>query len=112
MKKIEAIIRSEKLSDVKDALAEKGFPGLTAYEVKGRGRQKGLALSYRTSEYRVDMLPKMKIELVVKQEDVDKVIETILSVAKTGSIGDGKIFVLPVDDVVRVRTGERGKDAI
>jgi len=112
MKKIEAIIRSEKLSDVKDALAEKGFPGLTAYEVKGRGRQKGLALSYRTSEYRVDMLPKMKIELVVKQEDVDKVIDTILSVAKTGSIGDGKIFVLPVDDVVRVRTGERGKDAI
>ncbi len=112
MKKIEAVIRPEKLNEVKDALAESGFPGLTAYEVKGRGRQKGLALSYRTSEYRVDMLPKTKIELVVKKEDVDKVIEIILKVSKTGSIGDGKIFVLPVDEVVRVRTGERGKDAV
>ncbi len=112
MKKIEAVIRPEKLNQVKDALAEKGFPGLTAYEVKGRGRQKGIALSYRTSEYRVDMLPKTKIELVVKQEDVEKVIETIIEVGKTGSIGDGKIFVLPVDNVIRVRTGERGKEAI
>jgi len=112
MKKIEAIIRPEKLNEVKDALAEAGFSGLTAYEVKGRGRQKGLALSYRTSEYRVDMLPKVKIELVVKKEDVDKVIETIIGVSKTGSIGDGKIFVLPVEEVIRVRTGERGKDAI
>jgi nitrogen regulatory protein P-II 1 len=112
MKKIEAIIRQEKLNDVKDALAEAGFPGITAYEVKGRGRQKGLLLSYRTSEYRVDMLPKMKIELVVNKADVEKVIKVIDKVAKTGNIGDGKIFVLPVDDVIRVRTGERGKDAI
>jgi nitrogen regulatory protein P-II 1 len=112
MKKIEAIIRQEKLSDVKDALEKAGFPGITAYEVKGRGRQKGLLLSYRTSEYRVDMLPKMKIELVVKKEDVEKVISVIDKVAKTGNIGDGKIFVIPVDDVIRVRTGERGKDAI
>jgi len=112
MKKIEAIIRQEKLNEVKDALAEAGFPGLTAYEVKGRGRQKGLLLSYRTNEYRVDMLPKMKIELVVKKEDVEKVIGVIDKVAKTGNIGDGKIFIMPVDEVIRVRTGERGKDAI
>jgi nitrogen regulatory protein P-II 1 len=112
MKKIEAIIRQEKLNDVKDALAQAGFPGITAYEVKGRGRQKGLLLSYRTSEYRVDMLPKTKIELVVNKEDVEKVISVIDKVAKTGNIGDGKIFVIPVDDVIRVRTGERGKDAI
>jgi nitrogen regulatory protein P-II 1 len=112
MKKIEAIIRQEKLNDVKDALAEAGFPGITAYDVKGRGRQKGLLLSYRTNEYRVDMLPKTKIELVVNKADVEKVIGIIDKVAKTGNIGDGKIFVLPVDEVVRVRTGERGKDAI
>ena len=112
MKKIEAIIRQEKLNEVKDALAEAGFPGLTTYEVKGRGRQKGLVLSYRTSEYRVDMLPKTKIELVVKKEDVEKALEIIIRVAKTGNIGDGKIFVSPVDEIVRVRTGERGTDAV
>lgn len=112
MKKIEAIIRQEKLNDVKEALGKAGFPGITAYEVKGRGRQKGLLLSYRTSEYRVDMLPKMKIELVVRKEDVEKAIGVLLEEAKTGAIGDGKIFVSPVDEVIRVRTGERGKDAI
>lgn len=112
MKKIEAIIRPEKFTEVKNALADEGFLGLTAYEVKGRGRQKGLALSYRTSEYRVDMLPKIKIEIVVKQEDVEKAIETILKVAKTGNIGDGKIFVLPVERTVRVRTGDDGREAV
>jgi nitrogen regulatory protein P-II 1 len=112
MKKIEAVIRPEKLSKLKDALAEAGFLGITAYEVKGRGRQKGLALSYRTSEYRVDMLPKIKIELVVDDPDVDKAVGTIITVTKTGNIGDGKIFVLPVDEVIRVRTGERGKEAV
>jgi nitrogen regulatory protein P-II 1 len=112
MKKIEAIIRQEKFNDVKDALEESGFPGITVYEVKGRGRQKGLLLSHRTSEYRVDMLPKMKIELVVNNEDVEKAIGVIERAAKTGMIGDGKIFVIPVDEVIRVRTGERGRDAI
>jgi len=112
MKKVEAVIRQEKLTEVKDALATAGFVGLTAYEVKGRGRQKGISLSYRTTEYRVDMLPKMKIEVVVDDKDVDKVIETIINTVKTGNIGDGKIFVLPVEEVIRVRTGERGSTAI
>ena len=112
MKKVEAVIRQEKLTEVKDALSNAGFPGLTAYEVKGRGRQKGVSLSYRTTEYRVDMLPKMKIELVVTDSDVDKVVDVIVNTAKTGNIGDGKIFVYPVEDVIRVRTGERGSTAI
>ena len=112
MKKIEAILRPEKLTEVKNALDAAGFPGITAYEVKGRGRQKGIALSYRTSEYRVDMLPKIKVEVVVNDKDVDKAIEAIVKVAKTGNIGDGKIFVLPVEEVVRVRTGEKGKEAV
>lgn len=112
MKKIEAVIRPEKLDELKDALAEAGFPGITAFDVKGRGRQKGILLSYRTSEYRVDLLPKTKIELVVKDEEVEKAIDVIVKVAKTGNIGDGKIFVLPVDEAIRVRTGERGDEAI
>jgi nitrogen regulatory protein P-II 1 len=112
LKKIEAVIRQEKLKEVKDALAAAGFLGLTAYEVLGRGRQKGVSLSCRTSEYRVDMLPKMKIELVVEDKDVDKAIETIVSFARTGDIGDGKIFVYAAEDVIRVRTGEKGSTAI
>jgi len=112
MKKIEAVIRPEKLDELKDALAEAGFPGITAFDVKGRGRQKGIVLSYRTSEYRVDMLPKTKIELVVKDGEVEKAIGVIVKVARTGTIGDGKIFVLPVDEAVRVRTGERGDLAL
>lgn len=112
MKKIEAIIRTEKLGDIKNALAIAGFIGLTIYEVKGRGRQKGVVLQYRTQEYRVDLLAKTKIELVVDDEDVEKVIEIICTSGKTGNIGDGKIFVLPIEDIIRVRTGERGKDAI
>jgi len=112
MKKIEAIIRPEKLEEVKNALADAGFPGITVYEVKGRGRQKGITLSYRTSEYRLDMLAKSKLELVVEDGDLEKAIAAIVSVAKTGNIGDGKIFVSSVEDVVRVRTGERGVGAI
>ncbi len=112
MKKIEAIIRQEKLNDIKSALATAGFIGLTTYEVKGRGRQKGIVLSYRTSEYRVDMLPKTKIELVVDDKDVEKVVEIICEVGKTGNMGDGKIFILPVEEIIRVRTCERGPGAI
>ena len=112
MKKIEAIIRPEKLEEVKNALAAAGLPGMTVYEVKGRGRQKGITLSYRTSEYRVDMLAKSKLELFVEDSDVEKAINTILKVAKTGNIGDGKIFVLPVEEAIRVRTGERGDTAV
>lgn len=112
MKKIDAVIRPEKLGDVKVALALAGFPGLTTYEVKGRGRQKGLVLSYRGREYREDLLPKVKIEVVVDDKDAAKAVEVIRSKALTGEIGDGKIFVYPVDDVIRIRTGEKGKDAI
>jgi nitrogen regulatory protein P-II 1 len=112
MKKIEAIIRQEKLTDIKNALATSGFIGLTTYEVKGRGRQKGIVLSYRTSEYRVDMLPKTKIELVVDDKNVEKVVEIICEVGKTGNMGDGKIFILPVEEIIRVRTCERGNGAI
>ena len=112
MKKIEAIIRPEKLDEVKNALADAGFPGITVYEVKGRGRQKGIALSYRTSEYRVDMLSKVKVELAVEDSDLEKAVGTILKVAKTGNIGDGKIFVLPVEEAIRVRTGDRGDAAL
>lgn len=112
MKKIEAIIRPEKLNDIKTALAVAGFIGLTTYEVKGRGRQKGIVLSYRTREYRVDMLPKTKIELVVNDGDVEKAVGIICDVGKTGDMGDGKIFILPVEEVIRVRTCERGPEAI
>ena len=89
-----------------------GFIGLTTYEVKGRGRRKGIVLSYRTSEYRVDLLPKTKLELVVDDKDVEKVIEIICDIGKTGNMGDGKIFIMPVEEVVRVRTCERGKGAV
>ena len=112
MKKIEAIIRSEKLGEIKTALATSGFIALTTYEVKGRGRQKGIALSYRTSEYRIDLLPKTKLELVVDDKDVEKAVEIICDTGKTGNIGDGKIFILPVGEVIRIRTGDRGKDAV
>ena len=112
MKKIEAIIRPEKLGEIKTALATAGFIGLTIYEVKGRGRQKGIVLSYRTSEYRVDLLPKTMLELVVDDEDVEKVIEIICEIGKTGNMGDGKIFIMPVEEVVRIRTSERGPGAV
>ena len=109
MKKIEAIIRPEKLNEVKDALAEGGFVGLNIVHVTGRGAQKGIVHSGRGGEqYTVDMLPKLKIEVVVKDADADRVVEIILGTARTGNIGDGKIFVIPIEDAIRVRTGERG----
>ncbi|MBI5561200.1 MAG: P-II family nitrogen regulator [Deltaproteobacteria bacterium] len=112
MKKIEAIIKPFKLDEVKDALNEIGIKGITVSEVKGFGRQKGHTELYRGAEYVVDFLPKIKIEIVVKAELVEKVVTTIVETAKTGRIGDGKVFVLPVEEVVRIRTGEKGEDAI
>jgi nitrogen regulatory protein P-II 1 len=112
MKKIEAIIKPFKLDDVKEALTEIGVIGMTVMEVRGFGRQKGHTELYRGSEYTIDFLPKVKVELVVADQLVPKVVETIVAAAKTGSIGDGKVFVLPVEEAVRIRTGERGEDAI
>lgn len=112
MKKIEAIIKPFKLEDVKEALREIGIQGLTVVEVKGFGRQKGHTELYRGAEYVIDFLPKIKLEIVVTEDMVSKVIETIRESAKTGKIGDGKIFISPAEDVVRIRTGERGEDAI
>ncbi len=112
MKKIEAIIKPFKLDEVKEALTEIGITGMTVSEVKGYGRQKGHKEMYRGAEYNVDFNPKIKIELVLVAELVEKVVETIRDAANSGKIGDGKIFVMDVEDVMRVRTGERGKDAI
>ncbi len=112
MKKIEAIIKPFKLEAVKEALTEIGITGMTVSEVKGYGRQKGHKEMYRGAEYNVDFNPKLKIELVLDAGQVDKVVDSIREAANTQKIGDGKIFVLPVEEVLRVRTGERGKDAI
>jgi nitrogen regulatory protein P-II 1 len=112
MKKIEAIIREERLEAVKKALEEKSCFGMTVSQVSGRGEQKGIPLQWRVGEYRVDLLPKLKIELVVLDEEVEIVIDAILKNARTGDIGDGKIFILPVETVVRVRTGDRDENAI
>jgi nitrogen regulatory protein P-II 1 len=112
VKKIEAIIKPFKLDEVKDALNEVGIEGITVSEVKGFGRQKGHTELYRGAEYVVDFIPKIKLEIVVGDELVGKVVETIQNTAKTGRIGDGKIFILSVDDAVRIRTGEKGTDAI
>ncbi|MEE4353518.1 MAG: P-II family nitrogen regulator [Desulfatiglans sp.] len=112
MKKIEAIIKPFKLDDVKEALNEIGIQGMTISEVKGYGRQKGHKEIYRGAEYVVDFIPKIKIEIVIGSDRVDNVVETIQKAANTGKIGDGKIFVFPVEDAIRVRTGERGEDAI
>jgi nitrogen regulatory protein P-II 1 len=112
MKKVEAIIKPFKLDDVKEALGSVGVQGMTVTEVKGFGRQKGHKEIYRGAEYLVDFLPKIKVELVVPKEMVDQVIEKIIAAARTGSIGDGKIFVMPVETVVRIRTGERNADAL
>jgi nitrogen regulatory protein P-II 1 len=112
MKKIEAIIREEKLDAVKKALEEKSYFGITVSEVSGRGKQKGITLQWRAGEYRVDLLPKIKIEVVVLDEDVTEAIDAIVINARTGETGDGKIFVTPVETVVRVRTGDRNEAAI
>jgi nitrogen regulatory protein P-II 1 len=112
MKKIEAIIKPFKLDDVREALSEVGVTGLTVTEVKGFGRQKGHTELYRGAEYVVDFLPKVKIEAVVPDNLVDRCIESITGAARTGKIGDGKIFVYPVGEVIRIRTGERGEEAV
>jgi nitrogen regulatory protein P-II 1 len=112
MKKIEAIIKPFKLDDVKEALQEVGLQGITVIEAKGFGRQKGHTELYRGAEYVVDFLPKVKLELVVEDSMLEKAIEAIQQAAHTGRIGDGKIFVLPVENAIRVRTGETGVDAI
>ena len=112
MKKIEAVIKPFKLDDVREALSDLGITGMTAIEVKGFGRQKGHTELYRGAEYVVDFLPKVKLEIVVKDEDVDRCVETITNAARTGKIGDGKIFVTTVERVVRIRTGEIDDNAI
>ena len=112
MKKIEAIVKPFKLDEVKEALHDIGVSGITVTEAKGFGRQKGHTELYRGAEYVVDFLPKVKVEVVVADDQVLKVVEAIERAAKTGKIGDGKIFIIPVDEVVRIRTGERGEDAI
>ncbi len=112
MKKVEAIIREEKLDAVKGALEAKGYFGMTVSQVYGRGRQKGLRLQQRSGEYEIDLLPKTKVEVVVLDEDVPAVMQAIVSSAQTGDIGDGKIFVLPVYDAMRIRTRESGNDAV
>ena len=112
MKKIEAIIKPFKLDDVKDALTELGVIGMTVTEVRGFGRQKGHTELYRGSEYTIDFLPKVKIEIVVADQIVEKVVAAIAAAARTGSIGDGKVFVLPMGEAIRIRTGEKGESAI
>ena len=112
MRKIEAIIKPFKLDEVKEALHGVGIQGMTVTEVKGFGRQKGHTELYRGAEYVVDFLPKVKIEVVVGDEIADKAVQAIVEAANTGRIGDGKIFVLPLDEIIRIRTGERGADAV
>jgi len=112
MKKIMAIIRPNKFQVVKEALDDIGCPAMTVIEVKGRGKQKGITEIYRDREYKIDLLPKLEINIVVSDDEVDRVVETIAKAARTGEIGDGKIFTMPVEEVVRIRTGERGHDAI
>lgn len=112
MKKIEAIIKPFKLDDVRASLSDIGVTGLTVSEVKGFGRQKGHTELYRGAEYVVDFLPKLKLEIIIADEQLDACVQTIIKAANTGKIGDGKIFVLPVEQVIRIRTGEQGEDAV
>jgi len=112
MKKIEAIIREEKLNELKECLEKAGFLGMTVLKVKGRGKQKGIMLEWRAGSYRVDLIPKVMIVMVVNDEDCDKVVDIILDCCSTGSIGDGKIFVSTVDQVIRISSKEKGVKAI
>jgi len=112
MNKVEAIIRQERLDRVKDALAEAGFVGLNTVQVTGRGRQKGITQQIGSSRYTVDMLPKLKMEIVVRDADTQRVVDIIIATARTGNVGDGKIFISPVANAIRVRTGEKGDDAL
>lgn len=112
MKKIECVIRPQKLEDVKKALTDAGIIRMTVTEVRGYGKQKGMVQHYRTTETLVNLLPKMEIQIVVSDEDVDRTVQAIANAAKTGEIGDGKIFISPISEVIRIRTGEKGDDAI
>jgi len=112
MKKIEAIIRPERLGIIRGALEELGYPGITISEVKGHGKQRGITQQWRGQEYKVDLLPKLKLEIVVLDDDVTKTVNAIVLAGRTGEIGDGKIFVLPVESAIRVRTGDTDEDAI
>lgn len=112
MKKIEAIVRPEKVDDVRKALEKAGYPGVTISEVEGHGKQKGVTRQWRGESYKVDLLPKVKLELVVAEKDADRLIGAVASAAKTGAVGDGKIFVSEVRDALRIRTGERGEEAL
>lgn len=112
MKKIEAIIRQEKLDKVRKSLEDIGYPGMTTYEVKGHGKQKGLIQMWRGQEYRVEFLTKLKLEIVVLDQDLGKTLNAIMTSARTGEVGDGKIFVSPIEDAIRVRTGDAGDDAL
>ncbi len=112
MKKLDVIIKPFKLDDVKEALLEAGIKGMTISEVRGFGRQHGHTELYRGSEYRIDFLPKIKIEIALPESDVERIVEIVMSAARTGQIGDGKIFVSDLDEVIRIRTGESGKDAL
>ena len=112
MKKIEAVIRIEKLEEVRDALEKLGYPGMTVIRVEGHGRQKGLTEQFRGREFKVELLPKIKLEIVAHDNDVNKIMSCICQNAKTGEIGDGKIFVSPVEDAQRIRTGEKGESAV
>lgn len=112
MKEITAVIRPDKLEVVKEALQEIQCNGVTVTEVKGRGRQLGITESYRGRDYKVDLLPKTRLEIIVNDENVDSVVDTIVKTAQTGDIGDGKIFISPVEEVVRIRTGEKGEKAV
>ncbi|MBU1275250.1 MAG: P-II family nitrogen regulator [Proteobacteria bacterium] len=112
LKKIEAIIREDKLGDVKDALHEIGIRGMNVFEVRGQGRQGGITLAGRSGTYQVDMLPKTQVNIILSEQNVDETIEAIVKAGRTGAAGDGLIFVYPVDEAVRIRTGERGHEAV
>lgn len=112
MKRIVAVIRGEKFEEVKKALHEVGLDGMNVSEVKGRGRQRGIKESYRNSSYCIDLIPKTRIEIIVKKDDLDKITNVIVESARTGEVGDGKIFISDVENVIRIRTGENGLDAV
>ncbi|MCG8430638.1 MAG: P-II family nitrogen regulator [Candidatus Omnitrophica bacterium] len=112
MKKIEAVVRVEKLEEITDALERLGYPGMMVTHIEGHGRQKGLTEQFRGREYKVNFLPKIKIEIVIRDADVDKIMKAVCSIAQTGEIGDGKIFVYDIENVMRLRTGETGEGAI
>jgi len=112
MKKIEAIVRPTKLKEVCDVLEKVGYPGLMITEIQGHGKQKGLTQQWRGKEYKVELLPKMKIEVVAKDQDVEVIVKAIIKAVYTGEIGDGKIFISPIEDTIRIRTGEKGEDAL